>query len=41
VRTIFLKGAGLEALWRQYLALTMMGASILTFAAARFQKRIG
>jgi ABC-2 type transport system permease protein len=41
VRTIFLKGAGLEALWVQYLALTIMGASILSFAAARFQKRIG
>jgi ABC-2 type transport system permease protein len=41
VRTIFLKGAGLEALWVQYLALTLMGAGILSFAAARFQKRIG
>jgi ABC-2 type transport system permease protein len=41
VRTIFLKGAGLEALWVQYLALTVMGAGILSFAAARFQKRIG
>jgi ABC-2 type transport system permease protein len=34
VRTIFLKGAGLEALWVQYLALTLMGAGILSFAAA-------
>jgi ABC-2 type transport system permease protein len=41
VRTIFLKGAGLEALWLQYVALTVMGAGILSFAAARFQKRIG
>jgi ABC-2 type transport system permease protein len=41
VRTIFLKGAGLEALWGQFLALTLMGAGILSFAAARFQKRIG
>lgn len=41
VRSIFLKGAGLEALWMQYLALTLMGAGILSFAAARFQKRIG
>jgi ABC-2 type transport system permease protein len=41
VRTIFLKGAGLEALWVQFLALTLMGAGILSFAAARFQKRIG
>jgi ABC-2 type transport system permease protein len=41
VRTIFLKGAGLEALWLQYAALTVMGGGILSFAAARFQKRIG
>lgn len=41
VRSIFLKGAGLEALWVQYLSLTLMGAGILSFAAARFQKRIG
>jgi ABC-2 type transport system permease protein len=41
VRTIFLKGAGLEALWVQFLALTLMGIGILSFAAARFQKRIG
>jgi ABC-2 type transport system permease protein len=41
VRTIFLKGAGLEALWIQYLALALMGAGILSFAAARFEKRIG
>lgn len=41
VRTIFLKGAGLEALWVQFLALTVMGAGILMFSAARFQKRVG
>ncbi len=41
VRGIFLKGAGLGALWPQYLTLLAMGAGILWFAATRFQKRIG
>jgi len=41
VRGVFLKGAGLPALWPQFLALGLMGAGILTFAASRFRKRIG
>lgn len=41
VRGVFLKGAGIPALWPQFLALALMGVSILTFAASRFQKRIG
>ena len=41
VRGIFLKGAGFDALWVQYLALAVMGAAILSFAAVRFQKRVG
>jgi ABC-2 type transport system permease protein len=40
VRGIFLKGAGLGALWPQYLVLLLMGAGILWFAATRFQKRV-
>lgn len=41
VRGIFLKGAGLGALWPQYLGLLAMGAVIPWFAATRFQKRVG
>ncbi len=40
VRGIFLKGAGLGALWPQYLALLLLGATVLGFAATRFQKRV-
>jgi ABC-2 type transport system permease protein len=38
VRGIFLKGAGFEALWPQYLALLVIGTAILGFAATRFHK---
>jgi ABC-2 type transport system permease protein len=38
VRGIFLKGAGLEALWPQYVALLLIGTAILAFAATRFHK---
>lgn len=41
VRGIFLKGAGLEALWRQFAALLLMGAGLLGLAASRFRKRLG
>lgn len=40
VRGIFLKGAGLEALWRQFAALLLMGAGLLALAASRFRKRL-
>ena len=40
VRAIFLKGAGLEALWPQYLALLVMGAGLLSFATTRFHKTV-
>jgi ABC-2 type transport system permease protein len=40
VRSIFLKGVGLETLWPQALALTAWGAAILTLAIARSTKRI-
>jgi ABC-2 type transport system permease protein len=39
VRGIFLKGAGLVALWPQYLWLLVMGTAILWFASTRFSKR--
>ena len=38
VRAIFLKGAGLEALWPQFLALAVMGPGVLWFATKRFHK---
>jgi ABC-2 type transport system permease protein len=41
VRALFLKGAGLEALWRQFLALFLMGTGILWLAADRFRRRAG
>jgi len=40
VRSIFLKGAGIGALWPHYLALFLIGASVLTIAAARFRKSV-
>jgi ABC-2 type transport system permease protein len=41
VRALFLKGAGLEALWKQFLALFLMGVGILWLAADRFRRRAG
>ncbi len=38
VRAVFLKGAGMSALWRQFLALAMIGGGVLFLAARRFQK---
>lgn len=40
VRAIFLKGAGLGALWPQYLALLVMSAGLLSFATTRFHKTV-
>jgi ABC-2 type transport system permease protein len=40
VRAIFLKGAGLPALWPQIAALGVMGVAILWFATTRFQKTV-
>ena len=40
VRAIFLKGAGLEALWPQYLFLFVMGTVVLWFASTRFHKTV-
>ncbi len=38
VRGIFLKGAGLDALWPQYLSLLVMGVGVLWLSASRFHK---
>jgi len=38
VRAVFLKGSGFNSLWRQFLALTLIGASLLALATRRFHK---
>lgn len=40
VRGIYLKGAGVSPLAGQYLALLLLGAGVLAFAASRFSKRV-
>lgn len=40
IRGIFLKGAGLETLWRECVILAAMGTSLLAVAALRFRKRL-
>jgi ABC-2 type transport system permease protein len=40
VRTVFLKGAGLDALWPQFLALLLMATVSLTVATTRFHKTV-
>ena len=40
LRGVFLKGSGLEVLWPQALTLFFTGALWLTFASARFRKRL-
>jgi ABC-2 type transport system permease protein len=39
VRSIFLKGAGFQALWPNLLALLLIGSVVLTIAVVRFEKR--
>src|SRR6185312_9525227 len=39
VRSIFLKGVGMETFWREALALTAWGVAILALAIARSSKR--
>lgn len=41
VRALFLKGAGIEALWRQFLALLGIGVLLLWLAARRFRGESG
>jgi ABC-2 type transport system permease protein len=40
IRGIFLKGNGVEILWPEMLALLLLGISVLTASALRFQKRL-
>ena len=41
LRSIFLKGVGLETLWPQALALTAWGVAILALAIARSTQAVG
>jgi ABC-2 type transport system permease protein len=41
IRSIFLKGVGIDILWDQILALLVMGAVVITLSAAQFRKRLG
>jgi ABC-2 type transport system permease protein len=40
IRGVFLKGAGLETLWRECIVLALMGTGLLTVASLRFRKRL-
>lgn len=39
VRAVFLKGVGVDVLWRESLALAVIGVVVLAFAVFRFRKR--
>ncbi len=40
VRGVFLRGAGLEMLWPQFVALALLAVALLTLASRRFRKRL-
>jgi ABC-2 type transport system permease protein len=40
VRAIFLKGVGIDVLWRQLLVLLVFGVCLLLLSASRFRKRL-
>jgi len=40
IRGIFLKGVGLEVLWPQFLAMTVLGIVVFSGAVNRFKKRL-
>jgi ABC-2 type transport system permease protein len=40
IRDIFLKGVGMDIMWPQYLALTVLGTIVFTGAILRFKKRL-
>jgi drug efflux transport system permease protein len=40
IRGIFLKGAGMETLWRECIVLALMGTGLLAIASLRFRKRL-
>lgn len=41
IRSIFLKGIGLEILWAQLVPLLIMGILVITFSTLRFRKSLG
>lgn len=41
IRSIFLKGVGIEILWPQLLPLVIMGLGVITLSASRFRKTLG
>lgn len=41
IRSIFLKGVGIDILWAQLLPLVVMGAFVITLSAMRFRKSLG
>jgi ABC-2 type transport system permease protein len=41
IREIYLKGTGIELLWKEGLAMTAFGLAMFVSATARFQKRLG
>jgi ABC-2 type transport system permease protein len=40
-QSILYRGAGLDAVWPQFLALALIGAALFGIALARFRKTIG
>jgi len=40
VRSVFLKGTGIDILWPQIAALALFGVTVLGLSAARFRKRL-
>ena len=40
IRGVFLRGSGIDVLWREALALLGMGVAIMTVASLRFRKRL-
>lgn len=40
IRSIFLKGVGLEVLWPQLLPLVIIGLTVITLSALRFRKKL-
>jgi ABC-2 type transport system permease protein len=40
IRGVFLRGSGLDVLWRGALVLLVMGIGIMAVASVRFRKRL-
>jgi len=41
IRSIFLKGIGIDILWAQLLPLIVMGTAVITISSLRFRKKLG